>query len=367
MASTPLPHTLGHVHCPACEAERYEALRVANSADLPFREAARLWLINSREDVSAQTHKDRQTFINRLNKFFGPILVRDIHIGNVNAYQKARQGKADHAGDNLGEAGAELINHEISALRRVLEKAGLWAVIKPHYKPLKVPKYGPGRACSDDERERLLMCAASNPRWKVAYLCSLLSLNVGRGFGEFRKIKVKDIDLRNRNLSIDEGAKNDYRIVDFPMTDSVHWACGQLLKRYYRLCEKSGVAPSPDHYVMPARIQRGYGRDFYKPQGHMRKVWRSICDKAGITDLRLYDLRHDTATRLGESPDIADQSKRDILGHVNKRMEKRYFHQQRQTKLRALESIEVAPAPKLVETVDGFVQIPVIPAKKVEK
>lgn len=392
MASTPLPHTLGHVHCPACEAELFEALRAANSATLSFSEAARLWLINSREEVADQTFKDRELFIGRLNRFFGPMILNTIHIGNIRQYQKARQGKADRPEDNLGArqlhrirstesgrqddaaivpdsyAGAELINHEISALSRILHAAGLWAAIKPHYKCMRVPKYGPGRGLDAAERERLVMCAASNPRWRVAYLCTLLSLNLTRGAGEVRKVKVKDIDLRARNLTIEEGAKNTYRKVDFPMNDTVHWCCGQLLKRYYRLCEKYSVVPSPEHYVLPARIRRGYGYDFTKPQGDWRSAWDSLCEKAGLNGrFRMYDLRHDGATRLGEDPETADQMKRDILGHIDKRMEKRYFHAHREAKLEALKNIEVTPAPKIIETVDGFVQIPVIPTKKPAK
>jgi integrase len=276
MASTPLPHTFGHENCPACDAELYEAMRAANSAELPFSEAARLWLLTSREEVADQTHKDRELFIGRLNKFFGPMILNKIHIGNIRQYQKARQGKADNPADNLGEAGAELINHEISALARILDAAGLWKPIKLHYKCLKVPKYGPGRALEATERERLVMCAASNPRWKVAYLCTLLTLNLTRGAGEVRKVKIKDVDLRSRNLSIEEGAKNAYRVVDFPMNDTVHWCCGQLLKRYYRLCEKYGVTPSPDHYLLPARIKHGDGYDFNKPQRGWRSAWNSL-------------------------------------------------------------------------------------------
>jgi integrase len=359
MASRPLPHTLGHLQCPACEAARIEAMRTSDLKELTFDNAAALWIADRQLDVSERTHKDHQDFVRRLGRFFGEMPLKDIHIGHVKTYQLARQGK--DATLDLGRAGAELINHEISFLAGLLNAGGLWAPMKSYYRCLKVPKLGPGRALSAEERERLIMCAASDPRWKVAYMCTLLTLGTTRGAGEIRKIKIADVDLRDRNLKIELGAKNDNRKKDFPMTDTMVWCCGQLLKRYHRLCEKYAVKPSSDHYLLPKRRQRDYGYEFDKPMEGWRSAWNSLCEKAGL-EPRMYDLRHDSFSALGKTPGVADQIKRDIMGHVNDRMEKRYFHSQRQWTLDALQSIEVKPAPKIVELPDGqIVEIPVLP------
>jgi integrase len=242
-----------------------------------------------------------------------------------------------------------VINHEISLLSMVLDRAGLWKFIKPHYKRLKVPKYGKGRALTSEERDRLIACAASNPRWRVAYLGTLLCANTGAGPGEVRKIKVKDIDLRNRNIAIEQGAKNQHRKRDYPMTDTILWTCMQIFKRYHRLCDKYQVSPSPEHFVFPARIRHDYGYDFNKPISCWKKAWNRLCKKADLAGLRCLDLRHDSATNLMEEPTVSEQTVEDIMGHVTHRMKKRYSHIRRDRILHALEVIEVKPAPTLME------------------
>src|SRR4051812_2035120 len=123
MASRPLPHTLGHSNCPACEAIRIEAMRTSDLKDLIFDNAAALWLQDRQLDVSERTHKDHQDFARRLGRFFGEMKLQEIHIGHIKSYQLARQGK--DAALDLGKAGPELVNHEISFLTALLDAAGI--------------------------------------------------------------------------------------------------------------------------------------------------------------------------------------------------------------------------------------------------
>jgi integrase len=356
-------HTPGHINCPDCEAEKQKALRLSNAGELKFRDAVALWRIDTRDDYSEQTDKDHALFEKRLNKFFAEIPLKDIHIGHIRTYQTARQGKADDPRDNMGKASSELINHEISLLSMVLDSAGYWKFIKPHYKRLKVPKYGKGRALADEERDRLIHCAASNPRWRVAYLGTLLSVNTGCGPGEIRKIKVKDIDFRNRNVAIEQGAKNDHRKRDYPFTDSIQWVCTQMFNRYERLRRKYGVEFSAEHYILPARIRRRDGYDFAKPQSSWKKAWHALCVKADLVGLRSLDLRHDSATNLMEKETVSEQTVEDIMGHVTQRMKKRYSHIRRGKILNALQQIEVPPVPSLLEDDPWVRPIPKVPAK----
>jgi integrase len=361
MASSPLPHTLGHVNCPACEATRIEAMRTSDLKDLSFDNAATLWLQDRQLDIGERTHKDHQDFARRLGRFFGGMALKDIHIGHIKAYQLARQGK-DRALD-LGKAGPELVNHEISFLTGLLDAAGTWKPMKQYYRCLKVKKSTRGRSITEEEEDRLKMVAASNPRWQAAYLGTLLSLNTTAGPGEIVHIRVRWINMRDRVLSIRDGLKNDSRERHFPMTGTIHWICSELLKRYYRLCRRHGLETSEEHYVLMGRTA-GSGRPYdpWKPMGSWKKAWGALTEKADLPGLRMYDMRHQTQTKLMEQDGVSDHTIEDIAGHISGDMKKQYRHIRDKKKLEALEMIESRPAPKIIETPDGeLVEVPVLP------
>jgi integrase len=341
-------HTPDHDNCPACDASLQALLKPNNYPEMKFKDAAAVWLRETRDSVAPRTHRDHQDFTRRLNRFFGEMRVKHIHAGNIREYQIARQGKCEHAIDNLGKSGPDAINHEIAAvLAKILDEAGTWKQIKPMYKRLKVAKSKAGSTLSADKEERLFVCGASHPRWKVAYWCSLLSVNTTAGPGEIRRIRVKDINMRERVLSIEEGLKNPGRLRHFPMTESIKWVCEQLLRRYYWICKRHKIVPDPDHYVMPGRARAG-PYDPWKPIGSWRKAFEKMREKAELPKFRRYDLRHQSQTKLMEQPDISDHTIEEISGHVHGDTKKRYRHIRDQRKLEALQKIEVKPAPQLV-------------------
>jgi integrase len=341
-------HTPGHVNCPVCDSALQDLLKPNNFPEMKFKDAAAIWLEDTRDGVAPRTHRDHQDFVRRLNRFFGEMIVKRINAGNIAEYQRARQGRCLHPEDNLGKSGPETINHEISAvLSKILDAAGTWKPIKPMYKRLKVVRSDVGRSLTQQEEERLVICAASHPRWRVAYLCSLLSVNTTAGPGEIARIRVRYINLREKVLSIEEGLKNHARLRHFPMTESILWTCEQLLERYYKLCKRHGITPDPDHYVMPGRARCG-PYDPWRPIGSWRKAFERLREKADLPKFRRYDLRHQSQTKLMEQPDISDHTIEDISGHVPGQTKKRYRHIRDQRKLEALQRIEVRPAPILM-------------------
>ena len=69
--------------------------------------------------------------------------------------------------------------------------------------------------------------------------------------------------------------------------------------------------------------------------------FKSACEKAGIKDLRLHDLRHTAATRMIEAGiDLVTVSK--ILGHSSIQMTMRYAHPTPENMQRAVESLAEA-------------------------
>ena len=57
-----------------------------------------------------------------------------------------------------------------------------------------------------------------------------------------------------------------------------------------------------------------------------RKAWEAALSKAGITDLRWHDLRHEYASRLAERG-VALSKVRDLLGHASITTTERYDNQ----------------------------------------
>lgn len=348
-STQPLQHTMNHISCPACRAELEKLSQFTELKKLKFSSAAKMvWEQEIvPEEFSQRTHEDHEAQMRRLNRFFGELYLEEIHAGHVSAYQKVR----------LESAGAEMINHEVSFFSRVMDQAGLWKPMKPFVKRLKVPKSAAGRVLTEEERERLILVASSNPRWKVAYLCTLLMVNTPSGPGEIAHIQIKGIDLINRVLSIREGAKNEHRVRDYPMTPEIFDVCRELLRRYNRICKRLRIERSPEHYVLPGRV-RGGKFDPTRPIGSWKKAWAALCEKADLEGLRMYDLRHDTCTRLGEDAETSEATIESLMGHSTKKMKRRYMHIRNQAKLEALKRIAVKPAPKIVENGGLIEEIP---------
>jgi hypothetical protein len=211
-------------------------------------------------EISPKTARCYKEYSRHLKAFFGPLKLSDIHIGNLVAYRSSRV-----------TAGPGLINHELNCLSQILDSAGLWAPIAKFYKPLRVPKRGPGQALLQEEALWLLEVASYKKKWKIAYLASMVSVNTTCGPGELRNLVLKDVNLNSvpKMIDIVEGAKNDYRVRSVPLNADAAWAVQELLI----LAEEKGSI-LPDHYLFPGMIP-GPGGKFTatKPLVNWKKAW----------------------------------------------------------------------------------------------
>src|ERR1035441_4389048 len=64
--------------------------------------------------------------------------------------------------------GPKTVNNELLVLIGVLKQAKLWKRLEEDYKPLAIPKQGPGKALVPDEGEHLIATARTRPAWDVA-------------------------------------------------------------------------------------------------------------------------------------------------------------------------------------------------------
>ena len=299
-------------------------------ASLPFREAAEVWFNSHTLHVAGGTVRHYRNCIRALNVFFGRLRLDQIHIGHFEQYQRMRS-----SGEGLPQAGASCVNHELNTLSQILRRAGLWANLAQVYKPLPLPAPKVGQAIDPEDGERLLRIAASNPRWLVAYCCSLISHNTSADASAIRMLRLKNIHLEEECFDIEEGDKNKYRLRRLPLNKDALWAMKQLLKR-----AKEKGAVRPDHFLLPHRARNGEeGFDPERPMYGWRTAWDKLREAAGLPTFRFKDWRHSVITDLLEDETISERTVMDLAGHVSAAMLKRYSHIRMRTKREAVDAL----------------------------
>jgi len=322
-------------------------------ASLLFGEAAATWLDAHRRSIGVASIAEYEKNIKRLGSFFSELTLSEIHIGHLETYQKMRL-----EGDGFSKkAGPSRINHELNTLSQILVRAALWAPLAPYYKPLKMPRPKAGRALSFEEETTLFSVAMSRPRWKVAYLCSLVTANTTAGPGEIRMLRLRDIDLAPGastpfgTITVTLGAKNDTRVRTIPLNETA----GDAMKELVRRARELG-AVAPDHFLLPHRAAIGRDTaDPTKPATSWKKAWDKLRKAAGMPTLRMYDLRHHVITKLLEDERVSERTVIELAGHVSKKMLDTYSHISMKSKLEGVMALETQKPPKKPAAVVGFV------------
>lgn len=244
------------------------------------------------------------------------------------------------------------INREVGALKSALNRAVEWDIIDQNpiasVKPLKVDRYGVVRYLTPDEETRLRQALVdreadtrkereSANRWRsergykrkpdygayTDYLrpLILLALNTGLRRGELFNLKWRDVDMDRRTLVVrGMGAKS-----------------GQT--RYVPI---NGEAR--EVLTMWQECTNGSGHVFAGNDGRrlvdVKKGWRGLLKRAGITGFRFHDLRHHFASQLVmRGADL--NTVRELLGHASLDMTLRYSHLSPDHKAEAVNRLEV--------------------------
>lgn len=302
-------------------------------AALNFQAAAKIWFDSHIQRVGAGTKRHYVNCINRLTVFFGQLALGEIHIGHFEQYQQMRSAGRE----GMHRAGPSLVNHELNTLSQILSRANLWAPLAPHYKPMRLPRPKVGVALSPTDEERLFRIAGSNPRWKVAYCCAILTANTTAGPNEIRHLRRSDIEFsaEGASIRISEGVKNEYRRRTIPLNAPAEWAAKQLVAR----AREIGSIES-DHYILPHRARDGEkGFDPRRPISSWRGSWDKLRHAAGMPNLRMYDLRHHAITRLLEDESVSERTVIELAGHVSRAMLERYSHIRMRAKKEAVDAL----------------------------
>ncbi len=369
-----MEHTQGHINCPACRKHLVADSPIARTLTVP--EAARQWIERRQfptgtrsRYVSSRTLKDFEDYYKPLCRFFSELTLEEIHAGHFCEYQRQRAAGLLGQGLNelfpiyvkrtakkLGISAAEVetnsdhiaainayikslpprevspnkINQELSMLKRIMRKAGIWAAeMDEHYEPLKNLESDIPRALSPEEQEHFLNIAKAENEYVYCY--SILGIDAVLSTIEERSLKLGDINLHQGTVMVRSGsAKNKYRIRTNPLTDRAHWAVERLLER------AAGLGSiDPQHYLMPFRNARNQF-DPSRPMtvSGIKKPWNAIREKAGLEWLTPYGLRHTGCTRYAEdgTPIPVIMS---LAGHMTRRMQEHYTRISVEAKRRA--------------------------------
>jgi integrase len=164
-----------------------------------------------------------------------------------------------------------------------------------------VPKPNPqnerDRITNGDEWQRLLGAAAPHLQRILIVLYTL-----GPRRGELLRLEWPDVDMQRREFTLQTTKNGESRTV--PMTPEVYRVFTELWQE--RRLDTQRVF-----------LYKG------KPMRDVKTAFDSACRRAGITNLRLHDLRHTASTNLRRAGVDATTAMK-IVGHKSERMHRRY-------------------------------------------
>ncbi|MBF8667997.1 site-specific integrase [Pseudomonas putida] len=245
------------------------------------------------------------------------------------------------------------VNRKMGSISGVLSRAVEWEIITTHpmakLKQLKVDSKGVVRYLSSDENLKLRKALderqdearaerESANTWRATRGRELLpsfsdraftdhlkpmvlvSLNTGIRRGELFNLEWPRVNFSTKTLTIigDTAKTNETRHI--PLNKEAL----ETLREWQKGCRnKSGlVFPSSNG----GRLE------------DVKSAWLGLLERAGITDFRWHDMRHDFASRLVMAG-VPLNTVRDLLGHADLKMTLRYAHLAPDSKAAAVELI----------------------------
>lgn len=261
--------------------------------------------------------------LGHISRHCGELMAVEVNERTVKAYQTARLKE---------KAAPKTINEEVGFLLRVLDEAG--EPIRAKLKRQKALKLSTGRqvgkAYTPQEKAALLN-AARSARSPAIYPALMLALNAGMRDAEIRGLQWRRLDLAKAFLTVGESKTEAGEGRTIPLNSGLLEAMVEYSKWYTK---RFGTI-QPEWYVFA--FGKAWPQDPTRPMVTLKTAWQNVREKAGVKG-RWHDNRHTLITDLAESG-AADETIRDIAGHVSKQMLKHYSHIRMEAKRKALEGI----------------------------
>jgi len=296
----------------------------------PFAERARATTLRewaetylSLEEVrELKTYEDRKLKVGHLVEFFGDRPLASITPEDVAAYRAQRVRypmiTCNRCQKRLGKAvcsicgwkrqdlplsvSMQTINHDHTALTHMFNVA-----MSPRFKlVLDNPASHVEKPDPKNERDRIVSAEEWALLKKAAapHLLRFLTVayTVGPRKGELLKLEWPDVDMRRREFTLRKTKNGETRVV--PMTPDVFDAFVELHQ---------------ERRLDTNRVFLYKGRPWKNP----RTAFAAACRRAGITGLRLHDLRHTASTNLRRAG-VDTMTAMKIVGHKSEQMHRRY-------------------------------------------
>lgn len=224
------PHTFDHRNCPACE-HALKAEVDPLDATLTFTEAFEQWIERLLIDpgdrdaryISRRTEQDLREYADAAGKMLGRLPLKEIHLGHLREYQRARAVCDQDAAAWSQCAGANRIRKELQTVIRVLDAGGLWSdETNRRLRRVEAVEADVPRAMTAEEQGRFLKAANSTADWSVVYWYSAVAPQTTAATNEMRSLRLTDVTdgpaatIQVRNA----GAKNKFRVRTIPIASS---------------------------------------------------------------------------------------------------------------------------------------------------
>jgi integrase len=251
---------------------------------------------------------------NGFTQFFKGRALQEIPPMLIEQYKRGRRDSVSRLGKPRK---ASSINYELSVLCRIFNLA----VENGYINQNPVDKVR--RLKQSDKRERVmsydeeLLIRQQLKSEKYAHLFPVfeLILNTGMRITEALELKWNEIDLKAAEIRLPDFRTKEHRDKTIPLNPTALGVLAQLHSE-------------TDVDVFGTGFERSY----------VERRWRELCKDAGVSDLRIHDLRHTFATRLGEDG-IMERTISAILGHSTVKMTAKYIHIGEEAKRKAVEKL----------------------------
>jgi integrase len=255
------------------------------------------------------------------------------HLGESMAVDVTEKTVKEYQILRLKETAApKTINEEVGFLLRLLGEAG--DVIRARLrreKTLKLPvRQQVGKAYTPEEKDALI-AAAKMARSPAIYPALMLALNAGMRDAEIRGLQWGRIDLSKEILTVSTSKTEAGEGRTIPLNSAL---LAVMVKHANWYRKKFGPL-QPNWYVFP--FGRPYPSNPTRSVVTLKTSWNNVRAKAKVKG-RWHDNRHTLITDLAESG-AADETIRQIAGHVSQQMLKHYSHIRMAAKRQALEGI----------------------------
>ena len=243
--------------------------------------------------------KDEEMFRLRLNAVFGSQRLNQITRQQIQSFHTSLKNEG---------LSASSCNHYIKLLKHSLNLAIDWSMLETN-PAVRVPLFNEDNKMenylSETELERLMTVMRNDENRTICMIIMYL-LSTGARLNEALQATWSQIDRERRVWRIPASNSKSKRIRSVPLNDSAIDVLNQL--------DTEG-----DFEHLFINKQTG------EPYTTIHKVWGRLRRKAGLTHLRIHDLRHQYASFLVNSGRTLYEVQQ-ILGHSDPSVTQRYAH-----------------------------------------